>query len=135
MIIGDLSARLAGARGRLIIELSRAVTDWGGQVPEDPGVAELADLLDSAAATLHSTTRSDDRNELALAVAHLRAADQLGGLLPAVTLWHLRQALQRSAPLPNPGEPATAPRLTGAADLLSPQQPSLGRPARGVCWS
>ena len=31
-----LSARLAGARGRLITELSRAVTDWGGQVPEDP---------------------------------------------------------------------------------------------------
>ncbi|EGE39506.1 hypothetical protein SACT1_0088 [Streptomyces sp. ACT-1] len=109
MIIGNLSARLAAARGRLIIELSRAVTRWGGQVPDDPGVAELADLLDGAAATLHSTDRSDDRDELILAVAHLRAADRLGGLLPAVTLWHLRQALQRSAPLPDPGEPATAP--------------------------
>ncbi|MFJ4609501.1 hypothetical protein [Streptomyces griseus] len=108
MIIGDLSARLAAARGRLIIELSRAVTDWGGQVPEDPGVAELADLLEDAAATLRTIT-SSTRAELAGAVGHLRAADRLGGLLPAVTLWHLRQALQRSAPLPDPGGPATVP--------------------------
>ncbi|MEU5288519.1 hypothetical protein AB0G97_31585 [Streptomyces sp. NPDC020755] len=111
MIIGDLSAWLAIARGRLIVELSRAVTLRGGQVPEDPGVAELADLLDGAAATLHGAIRSGARAELTVAVAHLRAADRLGGLLPAVTLWHLRQALQRSAPLPNPGEPATAPGL------------------------
>ncbi|CAM5671303.1 hypothetical protein [Streptomyces atroolivaceus] len=108
MINGDLSARLAGARGRLIIELSCAVTGWGGQVPEDSGVAELADLLDGAAANLHDVTRSGTRAELALAVGHLRAADRLGGLLPAVTLWHLRQALQRAATLPDSGEPTIA---------------------------
>ncbi|MGP3638212.1 hypothetical protein ACTU45_33685 [Streptomyces sp. 24-1644] len=109
MIIGDLSARLAGARGRLIIELSCAVTRWGGQVPEDPGVAELADILDGVAPTLNDATRSDTRAELALAAGHLRAADRLGGLLPAVTLWHLRQALQRAATFPDSREPTTAP--------------------------
>ncbi|MFC8863251.1 hypothetical protein BCL80_11559 [Streptomyces avidinii] len=108
MIIGDLSARLADARARVIIELSRAVTDWGGQVPEDPGVAELAVLLEDAAANLHTIT-SFTRTELAGAVAHLRAADRLGGLLPAVTLWHLGQALRRAAPLPGTAEPTTAP--------------------------
>ncbi|MFI5740952.1 hypothetical protein ACIA9I_21600 [Streptomyces anulatus] len=108
MIIGDLSERLAAPRGRLITELSLAVTRWGGQVPEDPGVAELADLLEDAAATLHGTTRSDALTELGFTVAHLRAADRLGGLLPAVTLWHLRQALQRAATLPGAAEPTTA---------------------------
>ena len=78
MIIGDLSARLAGARSRLIIELSCAVTSWGGQVPEDPGVTELADLLDGAAANLHDTTRPGTRAELALAATHLRAARPVG---------------------------------------------------------
>ncbi|MEU5036054.1 hypothetical protein AB0G48_18130 [Streptomyces rubiginosohelvolus] len=110
MIIGDLSARLADARGRLIIELSRAVTDWGGQVPDDPGVAELAVLLDDAAANLHDITAST-RAELAGAVGHLRAADRLGGLLPAVTLWHLHQALRRAATLPGAQEPTAAVEL------------------------
>ncbi|MFE3379335.1 hypothetical protein [Streptomyces anulatus] len=126
MIIGDLSARLAAARGRLIIDLSRAVTRWGGQVPEDPGVAELADLLDGAAATLHGTTRSGARTELAVAVYHLRAADRLGGLLPAVTLWHLRQAHQRSADLPAPTGPITLPGVPASQPAL----PGLGGPVR-----
>ncbi|MFE7049862.1 hypothetical protein ACFVAM_16040 [Streptomyces californicus] len=121
MIIGGLSARLADARGRLIIELSRAVTDWGGQVPEDPGVAELVGLLGDAAANHHVT--SSTRSELAGAVGHLRAADRLGGLLPAVTLWHLGQALQRAATLPGAQEPTTAPgEPAPPADLLSRQQ-------------
>ncbi|WP_206312862.1 hypothetical protein [Streptomyces sp. 196(2019)] len=119
MINGDLSARLADARGRLINELSSAVTDWGGQVPEDPGVAELAVLLEDVAARLHTIT-SSTRAELAGAVSHLRAADRLGGLLPAVTLWHLGQALQQAATLPGIQEPTA----TGepAPDLLSRQQ-------------
>ncbi|WP_202419529.1 hypothetical protein [Streptomyces sp. YIM 132580] len=108
MINGDLSARLADARGRLINELSSAVTDWGGQVPEDPGVAELAVLLEDVAACPHTIT-SSTRAELAGAVGHLRAADRLGGLLPAVTLWHLGQALQRAATLPGIQDPTTAP--------------------------
>ncbi|MEU1223070.1 hypothetical protein [Streptomyces microflavus] len=108
MIIGGLSARLAGARARLIDELSRAVTGWGGQVPEDPGVAELAVLLEEVAANLRAIT-SSTRAELAGAVGHLRAADRLGGLLPAVTLWHLGQALQRAETLPGTADPTTAP--------------------------
>ncbi|WP_180288771.1 hypothetical protein [Streptomyces sp. ScaeMP-e48] len=120
MIIGDLSARLADARARVIIELSRAVTDWGGRVPEDPGVAELAVLLEDAAANLHHVTSSSTRAELAGAVGHLRAADRLGGLLPAVTLWHLGQALQRAATLPGAQEPTTA---TGESELNLPTPP------------
>ncbi|MEU8679578.1 hypothetical protein [Streptomyces sp. NPDC048560] len=91
------------------------IASWGGQVPEDPGGAELADLLDGVAATLHDATRSDIRAELAVAVSHLRAADRLGGLLPAVTLWHLRQALQRAASLPDSREPVTAPARSASA--------------------
>ncbi|SCK56072.1 hypothetical protein YUYDRAFT_07439 [Streptomyces sp. ScaeMP-e48] len=120
VIIGDLSARLADARARVIIELSRAVTDWGGRVPEDPGVAELAVLLEDAAANLHHVTSSSTRAELAGAVGHLRAADRLGGLLPAVTLWHLGQALQRAATLPGAQEPTTA---TGESELNLPTPP------------
>jgi len=111
VINGDLSARLAGARGRLIIELSCDLTRCGAQVPEDPGVVELADLLDGAAAPLHDTTCSGARAELAVAVGHLRAADRLGGLLPAVTLWHLRRALQRAAALPDSREPGASTRV------------------------
>ncbi|MFJ3402322.1 hypothetical protein ACIPM5_35660 [Streptomyces microflavus] len=84
------------------------MTDWGGRVPEDPGVAEVAVLLEDAAANLHHVTSSSTRAELAGAVGHLSAADRFGGLLPAVTLWHLGQALQRAATLPGAQEPATA---------------------------
>nr|WP_239085440.1 hypothetical protein [Streptomyces halstedii] len=100
---------MSGARGRLISQLSNTVVRWGDQVPEDPGVAELADLLDGAAESPHDAPRSGARTELAVAVAHLRAADRLGGLLPAVTLWHLSQALQRAATLPEPAERTAAP--------------------------
>ncbi|MGW2090246.1 hypothetical protein [Streptomyces sp. NPDC001880] len=92
----DLSLRLAGARGRVIIKLSGAAARWGGVVPDDPGVAELADLLEEAAGTFHEETASRAKAELMSGVAHLRAADRLGGLLPAVTLWHLNQTLQRA---------------------------------------
>ncbi|MFF3787186.1 hypothetical protein [Streptomyces sp. NPDC001933] len=96
MINEDLSLRLAGARGRIIIKLSGAAARWGGVVPDDPGIAELADLLEQAAGTFHDETASRAKAELVSGVAHLRAADRLGGLLPAVTLWHLNQTLQRT---------------------------------------
>ncbi|MFJ2101487.1 hypothetical protein ACIOHR_30440 [Streptomyces anulatus] len=41
MINGDLSAKLAGARGRLVSELSDVVARWGGQVPEEEALPEL----------------------------------------------------------------------------------------------
>lgn len=94
VINGDLSSRLAGARGRLMIRLGDAVARLGGAVPEDPGIAELAGLLEEAARTFHDRPGSGAGVELMAGAAHLRAADRLGGLLPAVTLYHLRQCLQ-----------------------------------------
>lgn len=129
MINGDLSAKLAGARGRLVSELSDVVARWGGQVPEDPGVAELADLLEDAAAALRAPTRTNAGAELTSAVTHLRAADRLGGLLPAVTLWHLRQALQRAAAFSESAEPFTRPCPPETQDYLAaPLQASAGLP-------
>lgn len=92
---GDLSSRLAAARDCLIARLGDAVAQWGGTVPEDPGIAELADLLEETAGTFRDQTGAP-KTELLAAVNHLRDADRLGGLLPAVTLWHLRRALQQA---------------------------------------
>lgn len=128
MINGDLSARLAGARGRLIIELSYLVTGWGGRVPEDPGVAELADLLDGAAANLHDTTFSCTRAELAVAVGRLRARTASAG---SFRPWPCGTCARRSSEQPPSriAENHHRSRCTGVADLLSrPQrlQPLLG---------
>ncbi|MFD0629758.1 hypothetical protein ACFQ2K_51360 [Streptomyces sanglieri] len=49
MINRDISIRLAAGRGRLVTQLADAAASWGGQVPEDPGITELADLLEAAA--------------------------------------------------------------------------------------
>ncbi|MFI1576837.1 hypothetical protein ACH4VQ_39350 [Streptomyces anulatus] len=98
MINRDISLRLAAGRGRRVTQLGEAAARWGGQVPEDPGITELADLLEAAATNAldrpggpgHTT-----RALLAGAVEDLRAAARLGGLLPAVTLWHLQRAIDQ----------------------------------------
>ncbi|MEV7296819.1 hypothetical protein AB0N79_35160 [Streptomyces microflavus] len=97
MINRDLSSRLAAGHGRRVTQLADAATRWGGHVPEDPGITELADLLEAAARVPDRpggpglTTRA----LLAGAVEDLRAAARLGGLLPAVTLWHLQRAIDQ----------------------------------------
>ncbi|MFG2221117.1 hypothetical protein ACGFN1_41100 [Streptomyces sp. NPDC048685] len=65
-------------------------------MPDDPGFIELADLLALVAAHLPEdlAARAEAATSLEMAVEHLRAADRLGGLLPVVTLHHLRLALQ-----------------------------------------
>ncbi|WP_331762155.1 hypothetical protein [Streptomyces anulatus] len=97
MINRDISSRLAAGHGRRVTQLGDAAARWGGQVPEDPGITELADLLEAAARVPdrpggpgHTT-----RALLAGAVEDLRAAARLGGLLPAVTLWHLQRAIDQ----------------------------------------
>ncbi|MEV7114193.1 hypothetical protein [Streptomyces anulatus] len=97
MINRDISSRLAAGHGRRVTQLADAAARWGGHVPEDPGITELAELLEAAA-------RVPDRPDgpghttralLAGAVEDLRAAARLGGLLPAVTLWHLQRAVDQ----------------------------------------
>ncbi|WP_405438778.1 hypothetical protein [Streptomyces anulatus] len=97
MINREISSRLAAGHGRRVTQLAEAAARWGGHVPEDPGITELADLLEAAARVPdrpggpgHTT-----RALLAGAVEDLRAAARLGGLLPAVTLWHLQRAIDQ----------------------------------------
>ncbi|MFJ7063486.1 hypothetical protein ACIQVA_39545 [Streptomyces microflavus] len=98
MINRKISSRLAAGHGRRVTQLADAAARWGGHVPDDPGITELADLLEAAATNAadhpggpgHTT-----RALLAGAVENLRAAARLGGLLPAVTLWHLQRAIDQ----------------------------------------
>ncbi|MEU9927316.1 hypothetical protein [Streptomyces anulatus] len=103
MINRDISSRLAASRGRRVTQLADAAARWGGQVPEDPGITELADLLEAATNVPDRPGNPGDpggpghttRALLAGAVEDLRAAARLGGLLPAVTLWHLQRAIDQ----------------------------------------
>ncbi|MGW3930391.1 hypothetical protein ACWECC_20150 [Streptomyces microflavus] len=91
-----LTARCSSGRSRAVEELAEAAAKWGCDVPDDPGIAELADQLAHVAGHLPKdlTVRADAAVGLEAAVEHLRAAARLGGLLPVVALHHLRLALQ-----------------------------------------
>ncbi|MGW6289851.1 hypothetical protein [Streptomyces sp. NPDC055107] len=94
----ELSSRLAAGRDRRLTQLADAAARWGGHVPEDPGITELADLLETAATNAPDHPGSPGhtpRALLAAAVENLRAAARLGGLLPAATLWHLQRAINQ----------------------------------------
>lgn len=97
MINRELSSRLAAGHGRRVTQLAEAAARWGGHVPDDPGITELADLLETAAGV--PDRPGDPGNTagafLAGAVEDLRAAARLGGFLPAVTLWHLQRAIDQ----------------------------------------
>ncbi|MFJ9113583.1 hypothetical protein [Streptomyces sp. NPDC102283] len=98
MINRELSSRLAAGHGRRVTHLAEAAARWGGHVPDDPGITELADLLETAATNTPDhpgTPGHTTRTLLAGAVENLRAAARLGGLLPAVTLWHLQRAIDQ----------------------------------------
>jgi hypothetical protein len=105
--VNALAARLSFTRVRAIEEVADTVAKWDLEVPDDPGVTELADLLSEAAANLPEDFdgRSAATAHRTVAVEHLRAAARLGGLLPVVACAHLRLALhqKRSAHLaPDP---------------------------------
>ncbi|MEU6957626.1 hypothetical protein [Streptomyces sp. NPDC045714] len=98
MINREIASRLAAGRGRRVTQLADAAARWGGHVPEDPGITELADLLETAAADIPDRPGGPGHTArilLAGAVEDLRAAARLGGLLPAVTLWHLQRAIDQ----------------------------------------
>ncbi len=80
--------------------------------PGDPGVAELADILEAAATNAPDhpgTPGHSPRTLLAGAVEDLRAAARLGGLLPAVTLWHLQRAIDQEHTAHQQTAPALRP--------------------------
>ncbi|MBQ0888644.1 hypothetical protein KBZ94_27615 [Streptomyces sp. RM72] len=95
--MNTLTTRCLPARSRAVEELTEATAKWGSAVPDDPGISELADQLASVADHLPEdlVNRSEAATDLKAAVEHLRCAARLGGLLPVVTLYHLRLALQR----------------------------------------
>ncbi|MFJ1804207.1 hypothetical protein [Streptomyces sp. NPDC088180] len=103
MINRELSSRLAAGHGRRVTQLAEAAARWGRHVPEDPGITELADLLETAANAPDHPGGPDHPGDpghtaralLAGAVENLRAAARLGGLLPAITLWHLQRAIDQ----------------------------------------
>ncbi|MER7701223.1 MULTISPECIES: hypothetical protein [unclassified Streptomyces] len=111
MINRDISLRLAAGHARRVTQLADAAARRGGQVPEDPGITELADLLETAAADTPNHPDDPGHNPRTLltgAVEDLRAAARLGGLLPAVTLWHLQRAIDQEHAAHR--QPAPAPR-------------------------
>ncbi|MEU6350136.1 hypothetical protein ABZ896_12495 [Streptomyces sp. NPDC047072] len=92
-----LAARLSTTRARAIEEMADAVPKWGVDTPDDPGVAELAEVLAAAVGRLLGGLDAHDAAtaHLTAAVEHLRAAARLGGLMPVVFCAHLRLALQQ----------------------------------------
>jgi hypothetical protein len=111
------SARAQLTRDDALAELGEAIKRWGADVPEDPGAGELAELLNELADQL----RNDQRDErlrsaagpLAEAAAALGAVSRLGGLLPAVTLWHLRTAVEKEKQARRHLTEAAAPQSGG----------------------
>ncbi|MFI6528175.1 hypothetical protein [Streptomyces uncialis] len=95
--MNELTARCSHAHSRAVEELAEATAKWGCAVPDDPGITELADQLAYVAGHLPEdlVSRAEAATDLEAAVELLRAAARLGGLLPVVTLHHLRLALQR----------------------------------------
>lgn len=98
---GDAEARPPLDRMSAFTALEAAVHWWGAEVPEDPGAGELAELLDELADCLRGDRTSEKSQAAAIRLAQaaeaLRAVARLGSLLPAISLWHLRTALQQEA--------------------------------------
>ncbi|MFF8535801.1 hypothetical protein ACF07B_28270 [Streptomyces sp. NPDC015532] len=98
---GDVGTTPPLDRTDCFMALEAAVQWWGAEVPEDPGAGELAQLLDEIVERLsgdRSTEQARSAAELlAQAAEALRAVARLGGLLPAISLWHLRTALRQEA--------------------------------------
>ncbi|MEV6421655.1 hypothetical protein [Streptomyces sp. NPDC051662] len=102
--------------------LGSAAQWWGCDVPEDPGASELAELVDELAGRLRADQRDERSRSAAEAIAEvaeaLGAASRLGRLLPAVSLWHLRAAVEKEqeargrtrTAIPQPGgQPLSVP--------------------------
>ncbi|MFD5065294.1 hypothetical protein [Streptomyces sp. NPDC058394] len=98
---GDVGTTPPLDRTDCFTALGAAVRWWGVDVPEDPGAGELAQLLDEIVEGLNGDRSTEQARSaaklLAQAAEALRAVARLGGLLPAISLWHLRTALRQEA--------------------------------------
>ncbi|WP_146057589.1 hypothetical protein [Streptomyces sp. SM12] len=76
--------------------LGEAAQRWGCDVPKDPGAGELADELVGRLRVGQRDERfsSNAAEAMAEVAEALGAVSRLGGLLPAVALWHLRAAVE-----------------------------------------
>jgi hypothetical protein len=96
--VDDVTVESGGAavlsRDEAIGVLAEAVQGWGVDVPEDPGVGELAELVAGVAARLRAGGPDEPMHGAAEA---LRAVSRLGALMPAVARWHLRNAVGEEA--------------------------------------
>ncbi|MER6116203.1 hypothetical protein [Streptomyces sp. NPDC001743] len=87
------------SRDAAVAVLGEAAQWWGCDVPDDPGTSELAALLDELVERLCADRRDERLREAAADLAEvaeaLGAASRLGGLLPVISLWHLRTAVEK----------------------------------------
>ncbi|GLX22422.1 hypothetical protein Slala02_57260 [Streptomyces lavendulae subsp. lavendulae] len=98
---GDVGTAPPLDRTDCLMALGDALQRWGADVPEDPGAGELAQLLDEVVKRLSGDGNTGQARLavelLAQAAEALRAVARLGGLLPAVSMWHLRTAIRQEA--------------------------------------
>ncbi|WP_250305390.1 hypothetical protein [Streptomyces sp. A 4/2] len=87
------------SREDAVAALGEAAQWWGCDVPDDPGAGELAELLDEVAVRLRDRQTDEQlrgaAKYLAEATEALGAVARLGGLLPVVSLCHLRTAVAK----------------------------------------
>ncbi len=119
MTNGDVNAHgVPLSREAALAALGEAAQWWGCDVPDDPGTSELAALVDELIERLR-TDRRDERLrnaavDLAAVAEALGAASRLGGLLPVISLWHLRTAVAKEEQARRHLAQAATPREAGA---------------------
>lgn len=97
---GDVKAPGAPlSRDAALAALGEAAQWWGCDVPDDPGTGELAELVAELVERLRADRRDERLRSAAVELAEvaeaLGAASRLGGLLPVISLWHLRTAVEK----------------------------------------
>ncbi|MCG7523982.1 hypothetical protein MHW47_05940 [Streptomyces sp. OfavH-34-F] len=111
-------------RDDALAALEEAARWWGCDVPEDPGAGELAELVQELVGRLRAD-QLDERSlsaarEMAKVAAALGAVSRLGGLLPAVSLWHLRAAVEKEQQARGRFARTAIPQPDGIARSVAP---------------